>query len=241
MQVAPKVVGLLCLGFCSFSLSGQTGFGNLRVGQPVSAIPFPCADVVSCEGEYQSSWVRVSFNNGSISNIHVIYSGKTQLGDPIEMTPITLAQTIKLHSLQDGMKPPVLGLAQRRDGTVFGVTDIENQIVYITDSSVASSPVTEVVYVRPDAPVLAAATRSKLPNGGDSLVQAAHAAGPYTNQAKKPHVRGVDAPVSSREKNRIEIPQDLRVMEDKEKGGGRRSAPTHLAAAGTSRKRNREP
>jgi hypothetical protein len=241
MQVAPKVVGVLCLGFCSLSLCGQTGFGNLRVGQPVSAIPFPCADVVSCEGEYQGSWVRVSFNNGTISNIHVIYSGKTQLGDPIEMTPITLAQTIKVHSLQDGMKPPVLGLAQRRDGTVFGVTDTENQIVYITNSSVASSPVTEVVYVRPDAPVLAAATRSKLPDGGDSLVQAAHAAGPYTNQAKKPHVRGVDSPAPPRDKNRIEVPQDLRVLGDKEKGGGKRSAPVHSTSTVTLRKRHREP
>jgi hypothetical protein len=242
MLAAPKVVGSLCLVFCSLALSAQTGFGNLRVGQSVTAIPFPCTDVVSCEGEYESSWVRVSFNNGTISNIHVIYSGKTQLGDPIEMTPITLAQSVKVHSLQDGMKSPVFGMAQRRDGTVFGVVDTENQIVYITNSTEQSGTVSEVVYVRPDAPVLASATRAKLADGGESLVQSARAAGPYTNTAKKPHLRGIDASMSSKDRTRIDTPQDLRVLDDKDKGGGKKTAPVHSSGmAPAARKRQRQP
>ena len=246
MHVAPKVVGLLCLGFCSPFLCAQTGFGNLRVGQSVSAIPFPCADVVACEGEFQSSWVRVRFNNGTISNIHVMYTGKTRAGDAVEVPPITLAQTIRVHSLQDGMKPPIFSLAQRRDGSVFGLVDTENQIVYITDSTAPGNPVEEVVYVRLDAPVLLSAAKDRLPDGGDSLVQAARAAAPYANQSRNSHFRRPDAATTSRAEQRIEIPPDLRSLEDRNRRGGGRTASARLSGlpsrgSGTPRVNSRRP
>jgi hypothetical protein len=188
MQIMHRIGAALVLCFSSLSLLGQSGFGAIRIGGSTSVLPFPCTGVVFCEGVYRSSWVRVSFLNGIIGNIDVIYSGTTLNIDPntlipltIKSSPITLAQAIKLHSLQANNKPPVFGLAKGEGEKTYGLTDISNEIVYTASGASATSTVDEVSYVSSDAPVLMDAASSKLADYGKSIIQAAVSSEPYAD------------------------------------------------------------
>ena len=123
MQFSGSVIGLICLGLCSASLSAQSGFGAIRMGGSTASLPFPCSDDM-CEGQYRSQWLKVTSQNRTIMSIDAVYSGITLSEDPIERSPISLAQAIKLHSMQPGFRVAVFGLAKNRRGKIYGVVDV---------------------------------------------------------------------------------------------------------------------
>ena len=107
-----------------------------------------------CEGEFEGQWIRTDAIDGKILTIDVIYSGETLHRVVIAGSPITLAQAIKLHSLQPGFAEPILGSAKDRDGKTYGIADVANDIVYHCSGTEPISTVKTVTYLSADAPVL---------------------------------------------------------------------------------------
>ena len=174
--------GVLCLCLFVLPLHSQTGYRSIHVGAPVESLPFPCAaDATFCEEEYDAQWIRVDAIEGKILTVDIIYSGETLHRDPITSSPITLAQAIRLHSLQPSFATPVFGLAKDRDGNTYGIVDVANDIVYHTSGISPTSTVETVSYLSPDAPVLATAALRKLGESGSLLLRAARLAKPYSN------------------------------------------------------------
>jgi hypothetical protein len=180
MQFCRGIIGLICVGLCSVSLLAQSGYGTIHVGGSKAGLPFPCADD-NCEGEYQSQWVEVFSQSGVITTIDVVYSGITLSEDPIERSPISLAQAIKLHSMQPGFKIAVFGLAKNRRGEIYGVVDVANDIIYSSVGADPESKVAQVSYVGPDAPALADARALKMMDYGRALLLAAKVSKSYVN------------------------------------------------------------
>ena len=180
MQFCRGIVGLICVGICCVSLLAQSGYGAIHVGGSKAALPIPCADD-NCEGEYRSQWVEVFSQSGVITTLDVIYSGITLSEDPIERSPISLAQAINLHSMQPDFKVAVFGLAKNRRGEIYGVVDVANDIVYSSVGADSESKVTEVSYVGPGAPTLADARALKMMDNGRALLLAAKVSKSYVN------------------------------------------------------------
>jgi hypothetical protein len=224
-----KIGAALSLCLASVSLLGQTGFGAIRIGEPVAILPFPCTGAVFCEGEYLSSWVSVDGYGGIINGIDIIYSGSSATVDPttlgplvIKSSPITLAQAVKLHSLQTGAIPPVFGLAKDNHGKTYGIVDISNRIAYTASGSSADSQVDRVVYLGSDAPVLKTAARSKLATSGDPLLQAARSSEPYANLLAISPGRVEDTPLSTRKAaNHNEAAEGVQERSDTVIGSGK--------------------
>jgi hypothetical protein len=168
---------------------------------------------------------------GIINSVDVIYFGNTVTVDPatlapivIRSSPITLAQAIKLHSLQAGAKAPVFGLAKGEGGKVYGLVDISNEIVYKAGGTSPASTVEDVFYARSDAPVLEDAANSQLANHGNSLLQAATSSEPYTNANPPKNVRegDADAPLSTQKAaNHAEAVEGLKERSDTVIGSGK--------------------
>lgn len=155
--------GILLLCLCPLSFAGQTGYRAIHVGAQIAGLPFPCTDdAVYCEGEFEGQWIRTDAIDGKILTIDVIYSGETLHRVVIAGSPITLAQAIKLHSLQPGFAEPILGSAKDRDGKTYGIADVANDIVYHCSGTEPISTVKTVTYLSADAPVLETAARLKL-------------------------------------------------------------------------------
>ena len=175
---------LLELSVCAFSVLGQSGYKQIRIGSSISAIPFPCtkADVI-CEGSYDSQWLRIYSTGDVIQGIDIIFTGKSLNDSRLEVPSITLAQAVQLHSMQKGFKSPTFITATNVDGIAYGLVDISNDIVYATVGTDPSSRVSEVSYVENDAPILQGDAFS--PSAGATLTQAAKTSNPYISASSK--------------------------------------------------------
>ena len=179
------VFGLLLVFFSGTWLRGQDGsedgigFGEIRLGAAVSALPIPCLETVVCEGAHKSLWVRVHPASGRVQRVDVVYSGKrADNGAEVRSSPITLPQAIRGHSIRYGGLAPRLGLA----GSVAGnriIVDMANGIAYVADGALVESAVREVWYLPMTDSVVTAA--SPLSHQGDWLVNAARSAPRYKN------------------------------------------------------------
>ena len=125
--------------------------------------------------------------DGKIITLDVIYFGQTLRREVIASSPITLAQAIKLHSLQPGFTNPSLGLAKDRDGATYGIVDVANEIVYHCVGTAPTGKVKTVSYLSSDAPVLETAALLKLGASGSALLQEARLAKPYSNSISPFH------------------------------------------------------
>lgn len=192
-----KLALLLLLVPCSLPLIGQSGFGGIRVGDPISKFPFPCDWGAPCAGVLESRYVRVDELDKIVAGITVVYEGTAFLTDePIINSPITFAQAINAHSLQPGFKKPIFGYATNSADEVYGLVDEANMIVYTellspSEKSVSclapSSLVSEVYYGSDHAPVLNAPVIAY----SDSFVDAARTASPYVGESKSGGVRSL--------------------------------------------------
>jgi len=108
------------------------GFHGIAVGQRISALPFQCnAPRADCDGIVAGNFVKVSVWDSTVTRVEVIYKGITSRTlQLIEAPPISLAQAVRLHSLQIGAKLPALRYAPES----FFV-DSSNRIVYMTTGS----------------------------------------------------------------------------------------------------------
>lgn len=162
------------------------GFGELRIGTPVSEIPITCLRPVICENRYESVWVRVWHEDAVIRRVDVVYSGwETQIGAEIRSSPITLAQAIRSHSVRYGLKPPRLGFAGD-EGASRMVVDVANGIAYLSGAVSENSLVTEVRYLPVNDPLVQKASGVLLSNHGAWLVRAALLTGRYKNLLAEP-------------------------------------------------------
>jgi len=216
------LAGLLLLCLFPRSFAGQTGYRIIHVGSPIASVPFPCErDTTYCEGEFDGQWVRVGALDGKIITLDVMYSGKTLHREVIAMSPITLAQAIKIHSLQPGFAVPHFGLAKDRDGATYGIADVTNDIVYhcidIADTGIVSS----VSYLSPDAPVLGTAALQKLEASGNSLLQEARLAKPYSNLISPINSGSALGDSTQKAHNRNEAIDGLAERTDKVIGSGK--------------------
>jgi hypothetical protein len=191
-------LALLCASLVSGSTisAAKVSFHGISVGQSVSTLPFKCADEFSCAGTVGGDYVRVSVTGSLVEMFDVIYEGKTLTVPEQSITspPITLAQALKLHSLQAGASLPKLGFAKDNKRAIYGVADAENGIVYTTTLSstqMGASQVNEVIYLSSTAPVLKESKHALLKgNDAASLLAEARTAPSYTSAAtiSKPDV-----------------------------------------------------
>lgn len=135
-------------------------YKGIRVGQNIADLPEQIrCEAVYCEGKYKGNWIRVSELGGKVLMFDVVYVG-TSLDKEITVSQaLPLAKAIRVHSLQPGLLPPVMGLAARVDDhRVYGVVDTANAISYYVTGPPTNpdSMVSEVSYLSPDAPVLRA-------------------------------------------------------------------------------------
>ncbi len=115
----------------------NVGFHGIAVGQPISALPnqFHCG-AEYCDGIVWGSFVSVSVWKSTVGFVDVIYQGVTRsfkISHIIERPTISLAQAVRLHSLQTGARVPVLRYAGESD-----FVDVANRIVYMTAESTPS-------------------------------------------------------------------------------------------------------
>ena len=89
---------------------------------------------------------------GKVLMFDVVYVG-TSLDTEITISQaLPLAKAIRLHSLQPGLSPPVMGLATRVDDhRVYGIVDTANAISYYVTGPPTSpdSMVSEVSLLEP--------------------------------------------------------------------------------------------
>jgi hypothetical protein len=217
-----KFPGTVCFYLLALPLQGQTGYRNIHIGGSMTSLPFPCeAGAVYCEGEYDGQWVRVSALDAKILTIDVIYSGETLHRDVIASSPITLAQAVRLHSLQPDFAAPILGLAKDRDGKTYGIVDVANDIVYETSGVAAIDTVKRVGYLSPDAPVLATAARLTLGENGSLLLHAARLAKPYSSSTAPVQPSGTANESAPKALNRKEAMDGVAERADKVIGSGK--------------------
>lgn len=220
-QCSLALAGVVFFSLCSLVTRGQTGYRIIRVGAPIASLPFPCnSDAVFCEGEFDGQWIRADVIHGKMLSVEVIYSGQTLHRDVITSNPITLAQAIKLHSLQPGFSAPRFGLAKDRDGAIYGIVDLANDIVYECNGA-ATGKVKTVTYLSPDAPVLGTAALLILGASGDSLLREAQLAVPYSNSVSPIHSGNGPGDFAQKAHNRNEAINGLAVRTDKVIGSGR--------------------
>lgn len=168
----------------------KLGFHGVFLGQPISRLPFPCDDPKgSCEGLVSGIEVIVSNWNGRVSRLSIGYV-KFRIADKqFNPSPITLAQAIKVHSLQAGAKLPVL----RDAGEVAGshwLLDSGNHLVYWIDQKASLAPETigkslvpEVDYLSSDAPIFEPAQSKSLGSVEASLLAEARRSAMYMPSA----------------------------------------------------------
>lgn len=135
-------------------------YKGIRVGQNISDLPeqIPCK-YTFCKGKYKGDWIRVSELDRKVLMFDVIYIGTSLDKDTTISQVLPLAKAIRLHSLQRGFSPPVMGLAATRDDhRIYGIVDTANAIVYhVTGPPTNSdSMVSQFTYLNRDAPVLRA-------------------------------------------------------------------------------------
>ena len=207
-----KFRGALCFCLLALSLQGQTGYRIIHVGGSMANLPFPCeTDALFCEGKYDGQSVRVMADDGRILNIDVMYSS----------SPITLAQAIRLHSLQPGFAAPIFGLATDRDEKTYGIADTANDIVYFTSGVAAIDTVKMVSYLSPNAPVLATAARLTLGENESLLLHAARLAKPYSSSTAPVQPSGPADESAPKALNRKEAMDGVAERADKVIGSGR--------------------
>jgi hypothetical protein len=173
-------------------------FHGIAVGQPISRLPFQCDNPRGdCGGIVDGNFVNISVWNSTVTSVDVIYKGIfTGTGHLIEVTPpITLAQAVKLHSLQTGARPPTL-----RYGGGYFFVDLANRISYmagsttpsLTPEGIGKNPVYIVSYLNSDAPILEPARNKSLGPVEASLLAEAKSAPLYT-AAKPPESLALSA------------------------------------------------
>ena len=120
----------------------------------------------------------------------MIYDGTTFSGGSITAPPITLAQAVKVHSLQEGARPPKLRYASNDRGEMYGIVDVDNRISYKTKTVPALAPrwigenqVVDVSYLSPDAPLLEDSKGSLLREGEAALLADANTSTLYSPTA----------------------------------------------------------
>src|SRR5207249_712573 len=103
-------------------------------------LPFKCADEVMCDGIVEGNHVLVlverDASDSRVSMFWIVYEESETLTvpqQPVPAIPITLAQALKRHSMQEGASAPKLGYAKGRDGMIVGIADIDNRIAYQGD------------------------------------------------------------------------------------------------------------
>jgi hypothetical protein len=180
------VLLLLC-GFFPSSFRAQTapddpiGFGDLRLGTSVLALPVTCLRPVVCEDRYDSVWVRIWHADEQIQRVDVVYTGRESgRGGEIRSSPITLLQAIRTHSIRNGIRTPRLGFAGN-EGPYRIIVDFANGICYLAGAVTDSSLVTEVRYVPMTDPLVARAAALPLYQRGSWLVRAAILSPRYKN------------------------------------------------------------
>jgi hypothetical protein len=143
----------------------------------------------------------VSNSKSTVDGFDVIYVGETFEHWPIIAPPITLAQAVKVHSLQKGAKAPIIRYASNDRGEIYGVVDLANRIAYTTKTPPALAPrwigenqVVEVSYFSPTAPLLENSTENLLRDGGEAtLLGDAKSSALYSS--------GYDTPISAKTKS----------------------------------------
>jgi hypothetical protein len=156
---------------------------------------------VYCEGEFDGQWIRTDAIDGKILTVDVIYSGETLHRVVIAGSPITLAQAIRLHSLQPGFADPILGMAKDRDGNTYGIVDVANDIVYHCSGTSAMSTVKTVTYL--------------------SLLQIARTAKPYASSTSPIQSSVTDDHSAQKARNRQDAAEGVSERTDKVIGSGK--------------------
>ena len=146
----------------------RPSFQGITVGQPIFRLPFPCTDIVFCEGVVNGYHLRIMVLKSSVLTFDVIYKGKSFSNGVIDEPPISLAQAVKMHSM-NGSSAPTFGYALDKNGTIYGLVDLMNNVIYTTSApltrdtaNVGKSFVINVSYVGPKAPVVKSANTDLL-------------------------------------------------------------------------------
>jgi len=144
--------------------SSKFGFHGISLGQLISTLPFRCSKLPAayhyCEGIVDNNLVTIDgVEKSRVTYFSVLYPGplfrdyleqNEPYGyyDKTSVTPINLAQAIRLHSLQKGARTPQLCSAGKAE-----VKDLANNIVYVPDSDskltpegIGKIPVNMVIY-----------------------------------------------------------------------------------------------
>ena len=125
----------------------------------------------------------VSFDEGTVTSFEVIYFEQGHY-PKVKASPLpTLAQSVRMHSMQGGSSKPRFGDAVDIDGKVYGIVDLTNGISYDVASAPeigAESPVERVAYLRGSAPVWQHAEERPLTqDSAYQILAAAEKASPY--------------------------------------------------------------
>ena len=173
------------------------------------SLTITCLEAPVCEDTYDSLWVRIQHGDGLVERVDVVYSGKKlKTGEPIQSSPITLPQAIRMHSIRYGRRAPRLGFGGNEDGGRL-IVDFVNGIAYWAEGVTETSLVKEVRYLPKADPLI----RNALPltGHGSWLIMAGWSEPRYKNALEE----GVPAKEPSRsgeEISRQEIAQRLQTM-----------------------------
>ena len=131
-------------------------FDHVRVGEPVSELPFPCRIV--CEGQVGTHWFKLHEKDHHVTMFTVVYNAKKMNGDPVASHTLELVDALRDHSYANNPEPFMLGMHEDTQGHVVAWLDMKLKIAYLEDPDDEARGITEVVYCQADAPIFAAAT-----------------------------------------------------------------------------------
>jgi hypothetical protein len=161
--------------FCSLVVNAfGSGYKSIRIGENIRDLPSQIhCESVFCEGKVDGAWIRVSELEGKVLNFEVIYVGTSLDRATTISQTLSLGKAVRLHSLREGLLPPVFGLATGAHDHVYGVVDTANAILYHVSGQPTNpdSMVSKVIYLSPDAPVLQTGTLPK--SEASKLIEAA--------------------------------------------------------------------
>jgi hypothetical protein len=128
-------------------VKAESGYGPARIGAPITMLGFECK-VSPCEGFYHDAWVRATHLKQRITRVDVIYVGNTlpPNSNKIFSKVYSLAQVVRMHSLQGGAVPDFALV--KTLGKPTGVLDQANGILYKTHTEPdIVQPVDQVTYL----------------------------------------------------------------------------------------------
>jgi len=148
----------LLVQFAHSAAQNRAGYSGVYLGQIRSELPstLQCGPLDQCEGDVDGTWVELMLDEGRVAEIDVVYRGQATVANRPISNPVTLAQAIKAHSLQNGLLPPKVGIAKDIHDKAYGVVDIPNRIIYDLKGEPVNpdAAVWTVSYVGPSAPAI---------------------------------------------------------------------------------------